>query len=116
MPKIVKRLRPILSAVVRLLEGDDEDASGGAVLVGGDEEEKPMEEGDGDNKIDGSGVVVAMKETSVDDDAIIIGPEAAPDKLTVDKPQVCGKTASFDAIVNSGVSLISELMEYSSSM
>ena len=34
IPKIVKRLTPILSIVLRLLEGDDEDTRGGAVLVG----------------------------------------------------------------------------------
>ena len=135
----MKRLTPIFSAVLRPLEGDDEDTSGGAALVGVvagdfvdaagvDEEEEPVEEGKGDDKddddddgvdgeADGSAVVMAMKETFVDDDdAIIIGPEAVPDKLTVDGPQVCGGTAPFDVILNSGVSPISEVVEYSSSM
>ena len=84
----MKRLTLILSAVPRPFEGD--------------EEEEPVEEGKGDGKddddddgvdgeadgeADGSAVVMAMKETFVDDDdAIIIGPEAVPDTLTVDGP------------------------------
>lgn len=72
-----------MSAVPRPFEGD---------------EEEPVEEGKGDGKddddddgvdgeADGSAVVMAMKETFVDDDdAIIIGPEAVPDTLTVDGP------------------------------
>ena len=126
IPKIVKRLTPILSIVLRLLEGDDEDTRGGAVLVGVNGKEESMEEGNGDDKdndddglddeANGSAVVIAMKEPSVDDDASIVGPEAAPNKLTVDNPQVCGRTASFDARVNSGVLLISEVSLYSSSM
>ena len=138
MPKTVKRSTPILSAVLRPLEGDDEDASGSAALVGVvardfvdaagvDEEEEPAEGGEGGDKNDdddgvddetnGSAVAMLMKETSVDnDDAIITGLEAAPDKLTVDGPHVCGGTASFDVILNSGVSPILEVVEYSSSM
>ena len=80
----MKRLTLILSAVPRPFEGD--------------EDEEPVEEGKGDGKddddddgvdgeADGSAVVMAMKETFVDDDdAIIIGPEAVPDTLTVDGP------------------------------
>ena len=51
-----------------------------------------------DDEADGSVVGMAMKETPFD------------------RPQVCGRTASFDAIVNLGVSPESQVMEFSSFM